>query len=288
MKIKIFLLAISSFSSLAQSTISTNFHNAWSGNTGWIEFRTDRPNSGDGARVADTVLSGNVWSADTGWINLGDGSPANGIRYGNTNSTDFGVNVDAAGNLGGLAWSANTGWINFGWAATNDIFRPRMNFANGFFFGYAWSANLGWINLGNTRLQTESIAITDTDGDGISDAWELEKADNLIKLTANGDADGDGRKDVAEYIADTNPVIPDAGLTIVSISCNTPAQQTFVEWTSMPSRIYGLQSRTNLTTGAWGLLGNYQGDVTPTTTAVTASAGPQNFYRVQAKLPLTP
>ena len=47
-----------------------------------------------------------------GWIHLGDGTPANGIRYQNNSASDYGVNHDGLGNLSGLAYGANIGWIN--------------------------------------------------------------------------------------------------------------------------------------------------------------------------------
>lgn len=271
-----------------QSTIHATDKFAWGANTGWINFRPDSPNPGDGVRVTDTCLGGFAWSANTGWINLGNGAPANAIRYANTDGTDSGVNHDGAGNLSGLAWSANLGWINFGWAATNDVNRPRINLQTGAFLGYAWSPAAGWINLGTDLLRTETLAITDSDGDGISDAWERERAGNLPTLTANGDADADGVPDKSEYIADTNPLLPGDGLHIVSASHDAGLDESVIEWTSRPTRVYRLWESTNLTANTWSLAGTMPGAPGGVTAAQAYATNPAAFYRIEAKLPLTP
>ncbi|EEF59580.1 hypothetical protein [Pedosphaera parvula] len=272
----------------AQSTVAEDESYAWGTNLGWINFRADRPNLGDGVRVADTCLGGYVWSPNIGWINFGDGTPANNLRYANTDSSDYGVNQDGAGNLSGLAWSPNIGWINFGWANTANPNRPRFDLYSGEFSGYAWSANCGWINLGSGLLRTESIAITDSDGDGISDSWELEKAGNLTTLTAEGDADGDGLKDKAEYIMDSNPLVPNEGLRILSVAHNVATHLSLVEWTSRPTRTYALHQNTDLAANFWNDLGTRPGSSAASTTAQVFSYQPSAFYRIEAKLPLTP
>ncbi|MES2658851.1 MAG: LamG-like jellyroll fold domain-containing protein [Verrucomicrobiota bacterium] len=45
----------------------------------------------------------------------------------------------------------------------------------------------------------------DSDGDGLSDAWEFAYASHLETLTANGDADGDGLTNLQEQSLVTNP-----------------------------------------------------------------------------------
>jgi len=277
-------------SAFAQSTINTNTHFAWAGNLGWLDFRPERPNPGDGVRVGDTFLSGYVYAANIGWINLGDGTPLNAIRYSNTDGIDCGVNVDVDGNLSGLAWAANVGWINFGWTNSSSPYRPRLNLYNGFFFGYAWSANCGWVNLGNSRLSTDSIAITDTDGDGLSDAWERDQAGDLITLTANGDNDGDGVKNKDEYTSGTDPLDANDVLRCVSLA-RTPGFST-VEWTSRPSRSYQLYERADLASGAWQLSGGgttFFGDTTPTTQGTVSGTNTvKTFYRVAVLPSLLP
>ena len=66
------------------------------------------------------------------------------MRYNNSNSSDYGVNVDALGNLSGLAWGANIGWINWHPSAANGAVVGQL-----FLSGHLWSANCGWISLGS-------------------------------------------------------------------------------------------------------------------------------------------
>jgi len=282
-------LAILPLAAPGQSTIAEGDQFAWDANSGWLDLRPERPNVGDGVRVGDAFLSGYAWSANTGWINFGNGSPANGYSYANSSGATFGVNQDGAGNLSGLAWSANTGWINFGWAESTNADRPRFDVASGNFTGYAWSANTGWINLGTGILRVESIAITDSDMDGISDTWEMFWAESLTGLTAIGDYDHDGVSDVDEYILDTIPIIPTQPLRITRINKIPNLTAVEMEWPSSPARIYGVEYRTNLLAGIWNFAGNVPGaQNTNATTAAIAGTLPQVFVRIAAKLPLSP
>ncbi|MSU59658.1 MAG: hypothetical protein EXS35_16080 [Pedosphaera sp.] len=283
-------LAALPFGAHAQSTINSTNHYAWDANAGWIDFRAERPNPGDGIRVTDTFLSGYAWSANTGWINFG-GTPLDAIHYLNSSSADFGVNQDGAGNLSGLAWSPNTGWINFGWAASTNTDRPRFDISTGDFSGYAWSANCGWINLGTGLLRTDSVAVTDSDNDGISDAWEREHVETLPALpvlTRGGDYDGDGITDVQEYLLDTDPLVPNAPFRITRISKIPNVTSVEMEWPSSPARIYGVEAKLDLGATNWLFLANVPGAPGTNTIQAIEQGAPTAFFRVAAKLPLQP
>lgn len=281
------LIAAPALLTAQQSTLGEGDSYAWAGNIGWIELIPSRPNYYDGVRVTDTHLSGYGWSDSTGWINFGDGTPANAIRYANTDGADSGVNHDGAGNLSGLAWSANLGWINFGWAAANNPNRPRFDLFSGGFDGYAWSSTAGWVNLSTGILKTDTMAITDTDGDGISDAWERERAGTLPILTATGDADGDGVSDKAEYAADTNPLLPSDRFRVLSLNLNPPGTQ--LVWTSRPTRLYLVHDSLDLS--AWNptVLGFIYPDAGVQTTRTAPHAvSARRFFKVEAWVPLQP
>jgi len=267
----------------SQSTLGEGDTFAWAANFGWIQLTPNRPNPGDGVVVADTHLSGFAWSDSTGWINFGDGTPANGIRYGNTDGADSGVNHDGAGNLSGLAWSPNLGWINFGWATANDANRPRFDLISGNFSGYAWSAGAGWVTLSSGLLKTDFMSFADTDTDGISDAWERENAGPLTVLTATGDADGDGASDKAEYLADTDPL---AGADHLTVLAFTPGPtQSALTWTSRPTRLYRIGQSTDLTQWSFGSV--FAPDAgTQTSRAALHGEDRRRFFRVESVLPL--
>ncbi len=91
------LLLLPADTGAQDSTIADNDALLWAANTGWILPRHSCPAPNSGLRCTDGCLGGFVWSANCGWINFGDGTPANGLRYANTDGSDSGVNLDAAG-----------------------------------------------------------------------------------------------------------------------------------------------------------------------------------------------
>jgi len=124
------------------------------------------------------ALSGWAWSENIGWISFNNLNPEAG------GDIDYGVNVEADGNVAGYAWSEHIGWIDFspsspypaspnysatydfdtneldGWArvvsmASEDkgwIKLRGSNYgvwidASGDFQDWAWSEDLGWISF---------------------------------------------------------------------------------------------------------------------------------------------
>ena len=230
------------------STINESKAFAHAANAGWLNFR---PTAADGVKVFEFSLSGKVYGANIGWINLGNGTIN---QYGNTTSTDYGVNHDGAGKLFGYAYSANVGWINFGNLSDSGPNRPRFNLTTGLFSGYAWSGNIGWINLGTGRLKTDNVLRPDSDGDGIGDAWEYAYTGTLTTLAANADNDGDGRSNLQEYLADTNPLLVDAApsLQILGTSRDLAGDTTsHLRFDARATRSYLLQRSTTLLSGSW-------------------------------------
>lgn len=134
--------------SLAATSINATNHFAYGANLGWVDWRGD---TNQGAFAASNVFSGYIYAADTGWISLGNGIPANGVHYQNNSASDYGVNIDGAGNLTGYAYGANIGWIAF---EANGA--PRLDLASGRFTGAAYSANCGWISLSNAVAYVQS------------------------------------------------------------------------------------------------------------------------------------
>ena len=265
----------------AATTINSTNNYAYGANIGWINWRGDVAN---GAVIGAYVCSGYIYAANLGWINLGSGSPPGGIYYSNTAAGDFGVNLDGLGNLRGYAWGANIGWLNF---EANGA--PKVDLATGKFSGYAWSANCGWISLSNAMayVQTDTIlAGTDSDGDGIPDAWELLWFGNLTTANASSDYDGDGSSDRQECLADTNPL---DNTDYLRITIYTRAgTYNNLWWTSEPTRFYRVDRAQSLSPGsAWEELSlGYEG-VPGWSNIGFDNTGPRYFYRVRAVRPLT-
>ena len=273
----------------AASTIHPTQKYAYSANAGWINFRPDQPTSPTGIVFGDYFLSGYAYAANFGWIDFGDGTPTNGIRYQNSSATDFGVNHDGLGNLSGYAYAANVGWINFGWAGSADPNRPRVDLATGVFSGYAYGANIGWINLGAGYLTTSSMAITDTDGDGMADAWEREHFGGLRVANATTDYDRDGARDASEYASSTDPKNPADYMRIVSHTYDEFRGMTSctVTFTTTPGRMYRLQTSNDLAVWSESGFGTFAPDSGATTTRVVVwPDASRKFIRAVAVLPL--
>jgi hypothetical protein len=285
---------ILAFSARAATTINSANRFAYGANIGWIDWRGDAAN---GAVIGEFVCSGYIYSANVGWIHVGDGTPANGVRYANNSATDFGVNHDGAGNLRGLAYGANIGWLNFtNRDATGGTFDgPRVHLVTGRLSGYVYGANVGWISLSNAvaHVQTDTIpAGPDSDGDGIPDNWELQYAGNLTTLNGSGDFDNDGAPNSQEYLADTNPIDPNSNLRITDFIANAGGTANTITFTSAATRLYELQERSTLTPGSTWIdsgLGTIRPDAGTTTTRSFMDAfSAMRFFRVEASRPLSP
>jgi hypothetical protein len=294
---KTLLISLVLFASLdggwSASTINVTNKFGYGANIGWMDWRGD---TNGGAVIGEYICTGFIYAANVGWIDLGSGTPANGIRYQNNSASDFGVNHDGLGNLRGYAYGANIGWITFtNRDATGFTYEgPKIDLVTGKMNGFLWSANCGWISLSNAFAfaQTDTIQMgADTDGDGITDAWEREKFGSLMVANAMSDRDGDGFKDISEYLADTNPNDSNSFLSITSYTIATSGSPLSLTWSSQPTRQYHVQKRTLVDSGSWfdGGLGLISPDAGPTTTrGFTDSVSSQRFFRVEAVKPLLP
>jgi hypothetical protein len=263
-------------------------------NIGWIHAAAPV----NGVVIGEYTSSGYAHAANCGWIHFGDGTPVNGIRYSNADGNDSGVNHDGMGNLSGLAWGANLGWINFGTDATGsprpvtDADRPRFDLLTGQLTGFAYGANVGWIDL--SSLKTATLHAPDTDGDGITDAWEREKFGNLTAASAATDTDKDGVSDKDEHLADSNPNDSNSRLRIVSQQLGFFPGEGYNSWdvtfTSSPRRLYRYQTSPDVGVTPWysetALFPGSSGSTT--SQGISVQPSPRNFFRVQAVKPLQP
>ena len=272
----------------AATTIDTNNAYAYGANIGWVNAFADGTN---GAVMGQFYCTGYIYSANVGWICLGaSNGPVNGYSYSNIASNDWGVNnVGGSGQLAGMAYGANIGWITF----EQTFGTPTVNLRNGQMTGYAYSANVGWISLSNSFavLQTDTLSPGLVGANGLPLAWQQEYFGNT-NVNANADPDGDGMSNLQEYLAGTNPTDPNSRLRITAISGNAVGSTATLTWTSVPSRLYYVEERTNLTSGAWATnmtLGVVSPDPGSTTTrSLTDTAVSNRFFRVQAVVPLSP
>lgn len=279
----ILVFAFLAMSATASSTISATDRFAHAANAGWIDFR---PGAGNGVRVEEGFLSGHAYSGNFGWIDLGDGSPENGYAYSNATPSDYGVNLAPDGALAGYAYSANIGWIAF----EQHRGQPRLDYSTGKLSGLAYAANAGWIALDTefSDLLAASIAPPgDSDGDGISDAWEMQHFGKLGSAHANTDADGDGSSDLQEYLAGTDPLDANSALRIITHDYNPATPSVQLKFQSSPNRLYTIQRgdlQSGWTDSGLGVISPDVGD--STVRSFVFPTATKHFFRVQARKPL--
>jgi len=265
------------------TTVDPANHFAYAANAGWVE--AGDPSSG--AVVGQAFCSGYLYGANIGWIHLGDGVPDNGYAYGNFDGIDYGVNHDGKGGLTGLAYGANVGWLVFEQA----FGMPRVDLLTGNLSGRIWCPNIGWIDLSTSQSGVRTAWMDsgpDLDGDTIPDHWEYQWIGNLSDL-GTGDRDGDGRSDVAEFEANTNPFDPSNFFRIVYFG-KIGLDEALV-WDVSPGRAYTIYGALDLAPGTtWELTdGPYLSDSYGSITAwFRPSLEPLRFYRVEVHPPLLP
>ena len=126
---------------------------------------------------------------------------------------------------------------------------------------------------------TMNLVIVDMDGDGLADSWEMANFGNLSQ-NGSGDADGDGRTNLEEYRAGTDPRNP--GNYLQSSIANSGGS-VVVRFTAAPNKSYTVQYKDALTDPTWLKLS----DIAPDTSARNLEVGDplggsrlNRFYRV--------
>ncbi len=141
------------------------------------------------------------------------------------------------------------------------------------------------VSDGNSS-STQSVSfglypLTDTDSDGMTDAWEsLYSLDMNSSADASLDADGDGRSNLQEFTAGTNPRDSQSSFRVLSI-VKSPTQVTLT-FTSVLGKTYTVEYSDDLSSGLWTPLQSgisAQGGVT-TYYSSSPQTGSMRFYRI--------
>jgi len=149
------------------------------------------------------------------------------------------------------------------------------------FESYARNLTAGDFN-GKRDVFIATLALPDSDGDGLPDSWELAWFGTPDR-DGSGDADGDGVLDRDEFAAGTSPINDDSVLEVLTVR-PSGAGFTQVVWAAVPGRSYRVQFRDNLNITGWSDLAGVEFAASSTGSMLdtSVSSSSQRFYRVLA------
>jgi hypothetical protein len=129
-------------------------------------------------------------------------------------------------------------------------------------------------------LKLSAPAITDSDGDGMDDQWELDYFGTLAR-DGTGDFDGDGATDLFEFLTGTDPTDPKSVFRAEIVYTGVAGQAPVITWPLAPGKSYRVQFKNDLMDPAWqDLNGNVVLiDGTGHATDLAPAAG-RRFYRI--------
>jgi phosphoheptose isomerase len=147
--------------------------------------------------------------------------------------------------------------------------------------GSTHTARLAYV-LADWQISEPSAAASgrtwgrDLNFDGLPDDWQQQYWQGTTKWPApTEDSDGDGARDVDEFLAGTNPV---SAASVLRVRLTPTDQGLLVSWTGVTGSVYQLQTSSDL--GQWE---NVQGPrlaVEETVSVVIPPAGAAAYYRV--------
>ena len=148
-----------------------------------------------------------------------------------------------------------------------------------------WLIN-GWTNSPANGLEAEIIMDSfefipnDTDGDGMSDAWELAHGLNPNDLTdATRDDDGDGFSNLQEFLAGTDPADPASAPKITAIAVT--GSNTLITFSTALDKNYAIETANNLHSANWTIVTQNVAGTGNNLQITTTTNAPALYYRVR-------
>jgi len=138
---------------------------------------------------------------------------------------------------------------------------------------------INWMAAAPSPGKENAVAPTDSDADGMPDAWELNHFGNLAH-DGTDDFDGDGISDLAEFLAGSDPRNGNDGLRVELV---IDAGTLNVRFLALAGQTYSVQYKTTLIGGSWLTLRQVPAQSTTTLIQIDDSDGThelQRFYRI--------
>ena len=191
-------------------------------------------------------------------------------------------------------FAANDGWtVNWGDVNQADFDPPAEGTADYAGGNIALAGTLHGpytfvFNEATLAYGVYSAASRDSDGDGMTDAFEWSNGLNpLSRADRLHDEDRDGVDNVGEYVGGTDPLDADSYLFVEADVTNGVPAGLILSWSGVAQRRYRVDFTTNdLRQPAWAPLVPFTNLSGSGLIVVTdTNSGPQRFYRVRATLP---
>ena len=184
------------------------------------------------------------------------------------------VQADSVSRLDVPADNAWHEYFLIGSCSNKNLFEVRAQLYSMYLYN---PTNVSWrgMKMDDARFARGQL---DMDGDGIPDYWETAICGNDTGLLANGDADGDGFNNLAEYVADTCPTDSSSFLRSCAMS------NGLSRWIVFPcstQRLYNVWCSTNLVLGSWQMLGSNYSSTTNILSIEDTNNMPFRFYRIE-------
>jgi len=210
-----------------------------------------------------------------------------------TDPLHFGVLLSSASaSQGSVSFANRTVTADLGVLAANSsatvtiaMFHAITNKATNVAYVTADSADPNMANNISAPVITTGLGpINDSDSDGMPNWWETLHGLNPSSSSgingANGDFDGEGVRNIDEWLADTDPADPNSFFHVEAISVD--AGVTTLQFQSSPIRRYGTLFTSDLTTSYTNLF-TFDGNGAVMFINHTNSDG--GFYELQAEVP---